>query len=67
MSNEVLSLSESDESPALEEDKSTADEEQTPTGEEQTPIGEEQTSTVRRKQVQQRSSPQLRRTQQQQL
>ena len=32
MSNEVLSSSESDESPALEEEKSTADEEQTPTG-----------------------------------
>ena len=56
ISNEVLS--ESEESPALEEEQSTADEETT---------GEEQTSTVRRKQVQQRSSPQLRRTQQQQL
>ena len=47
MSNEVMSESESEESPALEEEQLTADEKTT--GEEQTSSGEEQTSTAEEK------------------
>ena len=47
MSNEVLSESESEESPALEEEQLTEDEKTT--GEEQTSSGEEQTSTAEEK------------------